>query len=113
MAKLDAETWVTKLVNKEKEKEKKLAAEKEKQHKLAEEKKQKELAEKLKQDELIQVEAAAIAASQAKQAEIGGEITAKMLKVCEKYWNKGEHRCYCEKYIEHAPKSVQDSSTCQ
>ena len=113
MAKLDAETWVTKLVNKEKEKEKKLAAEKEKQRKLAEEKKQQELAAKLKQDELMQAEAAAIAASQAKQAEIGGEITAKMLKVCEKYWNKGEHRCYCQKYIEHAPKSIQESSTCE
>ena len=113
MAKLDAETWVTKLVNKEKEKEKKLAAEKEKQRKLAEEKKQKELAEKLKQEELIQAEAAALAASQAKQAEIGGEITTKMLKVCDKYWSKGEHRCYCQKYIEHAPKSIQASSTCE
>ena len=112
-AKLDAETWVTKLVNKEKEKEKKLAVEKEKQRKLAEEKKQKELAAKLKQEELIQAEAAAIAASEAKQAEIGGEITAKMLKVCEKYWSKGEHRCYCQKYIEHAPKSIQESSTCE
>ncbi len=111
-AKLDAETWVTRLVNKEKEKEKKQAVEKEKQRKIAEEKKQQELAAKLKQDELIQAEAAAIAASQAKQAEIGGEITAKMLKVCEKYWDKGEHRCYCQKYIEHAPKSIQASSTC-
>ncbi|NOQ87340.1 MAG: hypothetical protein GQ550_00300 [Gammaproteobacteria bacterium] len=112
-AKLDAETWVTKLVNKEKEKEKKLAAEKEKQRKLAEEKKQKELAAKLKQEELIQVEAAAIAASQARQAEISDEITVKMLKVCDKYWSKGEHRCYCQKYIEHAPKSIQASSTCE
>ncbi len=112
-AKLDAETWVTKLVNKEKEKEKKLATEKEKQRKLAEEKKQKELAAKLKQEELIQAEAAAIAASQARQAEIGDEITVKMLKVCDKYWSKGEHRCYCQKYIEHAPKSIQASSTCE
>lgn len=112
-AKLGAETRVAKLVNKEKEKEKKLAAEKEKQRKLADEKKQKELAKKLKQDELIQAEAAAIAASQAKQAEIGGEIAAKMLKVCDKYWSKGEHRCYCQKYIEQAPKSIQESSTCE
>ncbi len=102
-AKLDAETWVTKLVNKEKEK----------QRKLAEEKKQKALAEKLKQEEKLQAEAAAIAASEAKQAEIGGEIAMKMVKVCEKYWNKGEHRCYCQKYIEHAPSSIQASSTCE
>ncbi len=113
VGKRDAEIWVTKLVNKEKEKEKKLAVEKEKQRKLAEEKKQKELAAKLKQEELLQAEAAAIAASQAKQAEISDEITMKMVKVCEKYWNKGEHRCYCQKYIEHAPSSIQASSTCE
>lgn len=113
MAKLDAETLVTKRVNKEKEKDKKLAVEKEKQRKLAEEQKQKEMAEMLKQEELVQAEAAAIAASQAKQAEINSEITTKMLKVCDKYWSKGEHRCYCQKYIENAPKSIQESSTCK
>ena len=104
---------MSKSVAAEKEKQRKLAAEKEKQRKLAEEKQQQELAAKLKQEELLQVEAAALAASQAKQAELGGEITQKMLKVCEKYWNKGEHRCYCQKYIEHAPKSIQASSTCE
>jgi len=113
MAKLDAENWVMKLVNKEKEKERKLAAEVEKKRKLSEEKKQKALAAKLKQEELLQAEAAAIAASQAKQAEISGEIATKMVKVCEKYWKKGEHRCYCQKYIEYAPKSIQASSTCK
>lgn len=112
-AKKDAEARVTKLVNQEKEKQKKLAAEKEKQRKLAEEKKQQELAAKLAQEEKLAAEAAAIAASEAKQAQIGGEITQKMLKVCEKYWSKGEHRCYCEKYIEHAPSSIQASSTCK
>jgi len=112
-ARADAEGRVMKLVNKEKEKEKKLAAEKGRKRKLAEDKKQKELAEKLRQEERLQAEAAAIAASQAKQAEIGGEITTKMVKMCEKYWSKGEHRCYCQKYIEHAPKSIQASSTCK
>ena len=113
MAKLKAETRVTTLVNKEKEKDKKLAVEKEKKRKLAEEQKQKELADKLKQEELMQAEAVAIAASEAKQAEISGEIAAKMIKVCDKYWSKGEHRCYCEKYIEQAPASIQASSTCK
>ena len=111
-SKMKAEAQVSKLVNQEKEKQRKLAAEKEKQRKLAEEQKQKELAAKLKEDERIQAEAAAIAASQAKQAEIGSEITQKMLNVCEKYWSKGEHRCYCQKYIDHAPASIQASSTC-
>ena len=116
-AKKGAEARVSKLVNKEKAKQQKLAAkktaEKEKQRKLAEANKQKKLAEKLKQDELLQAEAAAIAASEAKQAQIGGEITQKMLKVCDKYWSKGEHRCYCQKYIKHAPSSIQASSTCE
>lgn len=113
MAKLNAENQVSRLVNKEKEKEQKLAAEKEKKQKLAEEKKQKALAAKLKQEELMQAEAAAIAASQAKQAKINNEITAKMLKVCKKHWSQGKHRCYCQKYIEHAPSSIQASSTCK
>ena len=112
-SKIKAETQVTKLVVQEKEKQRKLAAEKEKQRKLAEEQKKKELAAKLKEEERLQAEAAAIAASLAKQAEIDSEITQKMVKVCEKYWNKGEHRCYCEKYISHAPASVQASSTCK
>jgi hypothetical protein len=112
-AKLDAETWVTKLVNQEKVKEQKLAADKEKQLKLAEEKKQKELAEKQRLEEQKRAEAAAIAASEAKQAAIGGEITQKMISMCDKFWSKGEHRCYCQKYIEHAPASIKASSTCE
>jgi hypothetical protein len=59
------------------------------------------------------MEAAAIAASEIKQAQLSDEITQKMLKVCDKYWSKGEHRCYCQKYIEHAPASIQASSTCK
>ncbi len=112
IAKMDAEVSVNKLVDQEKAKQQKLAEEREKQRKLAEEKKQKELAEKLKQEELLRAEAAAVAASEAKQAQIGDEITQKMLNVCEKYWSKGEHRCYCQKYIDHAPSDIQASSTC-
>ncbi|MBT8134684.1 MAG: hypothetical protein KJO03_09245 [Gammaproteobacteria bacterium] len=112
-SKMKAENEVARLVNQEKEKQRKLAAEKEKQRKLAEEQKQKELAAKLKEEERLQAEAAAIAASQAKQAQIDSEITQKMVSVCEKYWSKGEHRCYCQKYIDHAPASIQASSTCK
>jgi len=110
--KLDAETSVAKLVNQEKVKERELAAEKDKQLKLAEEKKQKELAEKLKLEEQKRAEAEAIAASEAKQAALGGEITQKMISMCDKFWSKGEHRCYCQKYIEYAPASIKASSTC-
>jgi len=111
-AKLEAEAAVTKLVNQEKAKEQQLAAEKERQLKLAEEKKQKEMAEKLKLEEQKKAEAAAIAASEAKQAAISDEITQKMISVCDKFWSKGEHRCYCQKYIEHAPEKIKASSTC-
>ncbi|MFV2003648.1 MAG: hypothetical protein ACC650_00515 [Gammaproteobacteria bacterium] len=112
-AKQNAESKVNNLVSQEKAKEKKAAAEKEKQKKLAEEKKQQEIAAQLEQEKLLKVEAAAIAASEAKQAAIGGEIAQKMLKVCEKYWNKGEHRCYCQKYIEYAPSEIQANSSCK
>ena len=112
-ARNDAEAWVIKLVNQEKAKEKKLAEENEKQRELANSKKQKELAEKSKQNEKLQAEAAAIAASQAKQAQLGDEIAQKMISVCDKFWSKGEHRCYCQKYIEHAPSNIKESSTCK
>lgn len=112
-AKTNAEASIAKQVNSEKEKEKKLAAEKEKQRKLAEEQKQKEMAAQLKKEQLLAAEAAALAASEAKQAQIGGEIAQKMIKVCEKYWSKGEHRCYCQKYIDSAPAEIQASSTCK
>lgn len=118
--KKEAETRVIKLVNQEKAKEQKLAAiaaantaERELQKKLAEEKNRKALVAKLEQEEKLQMEAAAIAASEIKQAQLSGEITQKMLKVCDKYWGKGEHRCYCQKYIEYAPASIQASSTCE
>lgn len=112
-AKSKAEAGVVTLVNQEKAKEQRLAAEREKQRKLAEEKKQQELALKLQQEQQLQAEAAALAASEAKQAQIGSDIADKMVSMCEKYWSKGEHRCYCEKYIDSAPAAIQASSTCK
>jgi hypothetical protein len=110
--KKDAEVSVRKQVDQNKARQQKLEAEREKQQKLAERNKQKELAEKRKQEELLQAEAAAIAASEAKQAAIGDEIAVKMVKFCEKFWSKGEHRCYCQKYIDYAPSDIQANSTC-
>jgi len=119
-AKKEAETRVVLFVNQEIAKQQSLAAiaaekaaEREQQRKLLAEQRQKALAEKLKLEEKLQRETAAIAASEVKQAQLSDEITQKMLKVCEKYWNKGEHRCYCQKYIKHAPGIIQASSTCK
>jgi hypothetical protein len=110
--KKDAKVRVKKQVDQDIARQQKLEAERKKQQKLAEQKKQKELAEKRKQEELLQAEAAAIAASEAKQAAIGDEIAVKMVKFCEKFWSKGEHRCYCQKYIEYAPGDIQANSAC-
>ena len=41
------------------------------------------------------------------------EIMQKLVNVCDKYWRKSEHRCYCQKYIVHAPKNIQQSPTCE
>ena len=134
-SKKDAEAWVRRLVVSEGKKQKanslsvkvakKKAAEKkraltlakkkkeEKKRKLAEENKNKQLAEKFQQEKTLQAEAAAIAASKANQTKINSDITQKMVNVCSKYWDKGEHRCYCQKYIKHAPASIQASSTCK
>jgi hypothetical protein len=122
-AKSDAEAWVIKLVNQQKVKDQKVAAaqakvladknkERERLRVQAEKKKQEQQAAKLKQEEVLQAEQAAVAASVAKQAQISDEITQKMLKVCDRFWSKGEHRCYCQKYIEHAPSNIQANSSC-
>ena len=124
----DAEAWVTKLVKEEKakqqvnsqvnkdkeiEKQRVLALQKAKKRKLEEANKKKRLAEKLQRDKKLQAEAVAIAASKANQLKINNEITEKMLDVCGKYWDKGEHRCYCQKYIEHAPSDIKANSSCK
>lgn len=110
--KKEAEARFGKLVATENARQKKIAAEHAKQRKLAEQKKQQALADKLKQEKLLKAEAAAIAASEAKREQISQEITQKMLALCEKYWKKGEHRCYCQKYIEHAPGNIKANASC-
>ena len=112
-AKLDAQTGINNQVNQKKANDKALAAQQaaeiEKQRKRAEEIARQEQAAKLKQAELD----AAIAATAAEQAKIEGDIANKMVAMCDKYWKKGEHRCYCQKYIEHAPSEIQKNSTCE
>ena len=122
LAKLNAETMIAEQVSQQAINQRVLAAqrvaEKEKRLKQADVKKQNERAAKLKQEELLQAEVAAAAAviaaaSEAKQVVIGDEISQKMISMCDKYWSKGEHRCYCQKYIEHAPDSIQNNSKCE
>jgi hypothetical protein len=112
-AKLNAETGINNQVNQKKSNDRALAAQRsaeiEKQRKLAEETARQEQAAKLRQAELD----AAVAASAVNQAKIGGDISNKMVSMCEKYWEKGEHRCYCQKYIEFAPDDIQKNSSCE
>ncbi len=119
-AKKDAEKWVITLINKEKARERELALKRKKQQSAAQEKKRRELeaqrrklAEQKALEEKRQAEAAAIAASELKQSELNTEITLKMVGVCKKFWDKGEHRCYCQKYIDYAPASIKENSSCQ
>lgn len=100
------------LVNKERERRKATEQENDRKHQaeLAARKKAEE--ERLKKAQKKEADEAAIAASRAKQEAINAEITVKMLGVCSKMWAKGEHRCYCEKYIDQAPEKIRASSTC-
>lgn len=111
-AKTAAESSINKQVAQEKDRQEKLAAEKEKQRKAAEARKQKELELQLANEKKLQAEAAALAASEAKQAQLNSEITNKMVDMCSKFWSKGESRCYCEKYIEFAPSGIKPNPSC-
>ncbi len=94
-----------------KERERKLKAEQERQQKeLEANRRLQEEQRKLAAQQTLEAEA--VAASAARQSELGTEITIKMVSMCQKYWTKGEHRCYCQKFIEYAPAEIQASSTC-
>ncbi|MCW8830413.1 MAG: hypothetical protein OQK32_02720 [Gammaproteobacteria bacterium] len=116
VAKAEAEAGIAALVSKERERAAKLAAERERKRKQAEAaKKAKALAEKKAAEEAaakLAAEQAALAESEAAKQEINAEITNKMLAVCQKKWNAGEHRCYCEKFIEHAPAGIKSDPSC-
>jgi hypothetical protein len=124
VAKKEAEAGVIKRVRLEIAKEQKIAAiaaektakkvaEKERRRKLAEEKTRKALEMKLIQEKSLQIEAAAIAASEIKQVQLSYEATQRMLKLCNKIWRNGKHRCYCQKYIRFAPDNIQANSSCE
>ena len=58
------------------------------------------------------VEQAAIAETEASKQEMNEDITNKMLAICKKKWETGEHRCYCEKFIKYAPPSIESDPSC-
>lgn len=57
-------------------------------------------------------EQAAIAQTEASKQEMNEDITNKMLAICKKKWQTGEHRCYCEKFIKYAPPSIESDPSC-
>ena len=63
--------------------------------------------------EALRKEQEALAASAAIQAELSSDIAKKMIAVCKKKWADGEHRCYCEKYIEFAPSNIKSNPACK
>ncbi len=85
---------------------KKAAAEAERKRKQAE-------AARLAKEEALRKEQEALAASAAVQAELSSDIAKKMIAVCQKKWADGEHRCYCEKYIEFAPSNIKSNPACK
>ena len=115
-AKKEAETSIAALVVKER----KQAAEQERKRKQAAaaaakakaEKQAKALADKKAEEERIAAEQAALAEAEASKQLISADITNKMLAVCQKKWAVGEHRCYCEKFIEHAPEGISSDPSC-
>jgi len=111
-AKKKATASVNTAVSKERESRKKLAAEREKKRLATEKANANKLANQKVAEEKLASEQAALAASAAQQQAISSDIADKMIAVCQKKWDKGEHRCYCEKYISHAPKAIQENSTC-
>jgi len=96
---VDKEKQRRALVKKQQQEQKRLAA-------LAAQKKQQEL------EQQKQAEAKAIEASNEKYQLVLNDLTKKMLGVCNKMWDRGKHRCYCEKYIEHAPSSIESDPSC-
>lgn len=63
--------------------------------------------------EALKKEQEALAASAEVQEELSTDIAKKMISVCGKKWAAGEHRCYCEKYIEFAPAKIKANPECK
>ena len=115
-AKSKAEVSIETMVVKERKRQAKLATERENKRKAAEKEKAdklaKELVEKKASEEKLAAEQAALAATAASKEVMNADITNKMLAVCQKKWASGGHRCYCEKFLEHAPAGIESDPSC-
>lgn len=114
--KTEAEASVEALVVKERDRQAKLAAERERKKKAAAEAKKeaeaKKLAKQKAEQERLAAEQAALAETEASKREMNAAISNKMIAVCMKKWAVGEHRCYCEKFIEQAPAGIESDPSC-
>ncbi|MCK4705395.1 MAG: hypothetical protein KAT90_07945, partial [Gammaproteobacteria bacterium] len=97
-AKAKAKASIKAMLAKERKREKTEAAKKQAETKAAK--------------EALAAEQAALAETEASKQEMNNEITNKMLAVCMKKWASGEHRCYCEKFIKHAPVGIESDPSC-
>ena len=104
-ARINAQAGIDLKVEEVEQRRKRAAAE-------AERKRKAEEAARLAREEALRKEQEVLDASAAVQAELSSDITKKMLAVCEKNWAEGNHRCYCEKYIEYAPAAIKANSEC-
>ena len=86
-----------------------------KKARLASERKQKSKqseAQRLAQEEKKKKEAEAVLLSEKNRNKIQGEVSQKMIGMCKKKWSSGEHRCYCEPYLEFAPAGIKSNPSC-
>lgn len=115
-AKAEAEASIEAIVVKERQHQAKLAADRERKRQEVEAAKAaklaKELADKKAAEEKLAAEQAALAETEASKQQMSADITSKMLAVCQKKWDLGEHRCYCEKFLEYAPAGIESDPSC-
>ena len=113
-ARINAQATIDSKVEEIYEQRRKAAAEAEAERERLEAERQRKQAEAARlAEEALRKEQAALAASAEVQAELSSDIAKKMIAVCEKKWADGEHRCYCEKYIEFAPAKIKSNPACK
>ena len=85
----------------------------EKDKQAADQKKSKQTeAEKLALEEKKRKEAEAVLNSEKNTNKIRNEVSERMIGMCKKKWAEGEHRCYCEPYLEFAPAGISSDASC-
>ena len=75
-------------------------------------KSQKTLSEQNALTEKNKKEAEAISVTEDNTSKIRNQVSEKMIGMCKKKWAEGEHRCYCEPYLEFAPAGIESDASC-